>query len=93
MTSSRMWAALASLLLASHQEKPQAQEPDLDKTGTSQCEPGKTSQKTAENQGRTSNRIFSAEGVGFEPTNGTGPSPVFKTGAFNRSAIPPDTSI
>jgi integrase len=32
-----------------------------------------------------------AEGVGFEPTNGTGPSPVFKTGAFNRSAIPPDT--
>ena len=30
-----------------------------------------------------------AEGVGFEPTDGTGPSPVFKTGALNRSAIPP----
>ena len=30
-----------------------------------------------------------AEGVGFEPTNGASPSPVFKTGAFNRSAIPP----
>jgi hypothetical protein len=29
-----------------------------------------------------------AEGVGFEPTDPYG-SPVFKTGAFNRSAIPP----
>ncbi len=29
-----------------------------------------------------------AEGVGFEPTEPFG-SPVFKTGAFNRSAIPP----
>jgi hypothetical protein len=29
-----------------------------------------------------------AEGVGFEPTNPCG-FPVFKTGAFNRSAIPP----
>ena len=30
-----------------------------------------------------------AEGVGFEPTLGTSPSPVFKTGAINRSVIPP----
>ena len=29
-----------------------------------------------------------AEGVGFEPTIGF-PMPVFKTGAFNRSATPP----
>ena len=29
-----------------------------------------------------------AEGVGFEPTDPCG-SPVFKTGALNRSAIPP----
>ena len=29
-----------------------------------------------------------AEGVGFEPTDGF-PSPVFKTGAFVHSAIPP----
>jgi hypothetical protein len=29
-----------------------------------------------------------AEGVGFEPTDPFG-SPVFKTGALNRSAIPP----
>jgi hypothetical protein len=29
-----------------------------------------------------------AEGVGFEPTDGL-PSPVFKTGAFSRSATPP----
>jgi hypothetical protein len=29
-----------------------------------------------------------AEGVGFEPTDPYG-SPVFKTGALNRSAIPP----
>lgn len=31
-----------------------------------------------------------AEGVGFEPTNGTGPSPVFKTGAIGRSATSPN---
>ncbi len=30
-----------------------------------------------------------AEGEGFEPTAGTGPTPVFKTGALNRSATPP----
>ena len=30
-----------------------------------------------------------AEGVGFEPTIGC-PMPVFKTGAFNHSATPPD---
>ena len=30
-----------------------------------------------------------AEGVGFEPTE-TRASPVFKTGAFNRSATPPE---
>ena len=30
-----------------------------------------------------------AEGVGFEPTEPLG-SPVFKTGAFVRSAIPPE---
>ena len=29
-----------------------------------------------------------AEGVGFEPTKSR-PLPVFKTGAFNRSATPP----
>ena len=29
-----------------------------------------------------------AEGEGFEPPSPCGP-PVFKTGAFNRSAIPP----
>ena len=29
-----------------------------------------------------------AEGQGFEPWDGL-PSPVFKTGAFNRSATPP----
>jgi hypothetical protein len=32
-----------------------------------------------------------AEGVGFEPTDPCG-SPVFKTGALNRSAIPPTNS-
>src|SRR5690606_30931402 len=32
-----------------------------------------------------------AEGVGFEPTEGC-PSPVFKTGAFNRSATLPERS-
>jgi hypothetical protein len=32
-----------------------------------------------------------AEGVGFEPTDPCG-SPVFKTGALNRSAIPPRQS-
>jgi hypothetical protein len=32
-----------------------------------------------------------AEGVGFEPTDPYG-SPVFKTGALNRSAIPPSTA-
>ena len=31
-----------------------------------------------------------AEGVGFEPTDPCG-SPVFKTGAINRSTIPPYT--
>ena len=30
-----------------------------------------------------------AEEVRFELTEGYKPSPVFKTGAFNRSAIPP----
>ena len=30
-----------------------------------------------------------AEEVGFEPTDGR-PSPVFKTGAFSRSATPPN---
>ena len=32
--------------------------------------------------------VSMAEGVGFEPTDPCG-SPVFKTGALNRSAIPP----
>ncbi len=31
-----------------------------------------------------------AEEVGFEPTVGYKPTPVFKTGAFNHSATPPD---
>ena len=35
--------------------------------------------------------INMAEGVGFEPTDPCG-SPVFKTGALNRSAIPPLTA-
>ncbi len=30
-----------------------------------------------------------AEGVGFEPTRDSSPLPVFKTGAFNHSATPP----
>ncbi len=30
-----------------------------------------------------------AEGVGFEPTRGYSPLPVFKTGALNRSATLP----
>ena len=30
-----------------------------------------------------------AEGEGFEPSIGGYPMPVFKTGAFNRSATPP----
>lgn len=33
-----------------------------------------------------------AEGVRFELTVGTSPTPVFKTGALNRSAIPPLSS-
>ena len=33
-----------------------------------------------------------AEGVGFEPTVGK-PTPVFKTGTFGRSVIPPGTSL
>jgi hypothetical protein len=34
------------------------------------------------------------EGEGFEPSNGASPSPVFKTGAFNRSAtLPSQTPI
>ena len=40
----------------------------------------------------TNQRLFSnevAEGQGFEPWVGYSPTPVFKTGAFNRSAIPP----
>ncbi len=32
--------------------------------------------------------VWMAEEVGFEPTDGR-PSPVFKTGAFSRSATPP----
>ena len=35
-------------------------------------------------------KVFAAEEVGFEPTLGF-PKPVFKTGAFNRSAIPPQS--
>jgi hypothetical protein len=31
-----------------------------------------------------------AERVGFEPTVGYKPTPVFKTGAFNRSATSPE---
>jgi len=34
-----------------------------------------------------------AEGVGFEPTVGSDPTPVFKTGALNRSAIPPSCGM
>jgi hypothetical protein len=34
----------------------------------------------------------SAEGVGFEPTVGE-PTPVFKTGTFVRSVIPPETTL
>ena len=33
-----------------------------------------------------------AEGVGFEPTVGK-PTPVFKTGTFGRSVIPPRTTL
>ena len=34
-----------------------------------------------------------AEEVGFEPTKGYKPLPVFKTGAFNRSATLPNLNI
>ena len=34
-------------------------------------------------------RGYLAEGQGFEPWIGYKPMPVFKTGAFNRSATPP----
>ena len=34
-----------------------------------------------------------AEGQGFEPWIGYKPMPVFKTGAFSRSAIPPRRSL
>ena len=33
--------------------------------------------------------VMMAEGEGFEPTNEETPLPVFKTGAFSRSATPP----
>ena len=33
---------------------------------------------------------FLAERVGFEPTKGYKPLPVFKTGAFNHSATSPE---
>ena len=33
-----------------------------------------------------------AEGVGFEPTVGK-PTPVFKTGTFVRSVIPPEKTL
>jgi hypothetical protein len=36
--------------------------------------------------------LDSAEGVGFEPTVGK-PTPVFKTGTFGRSVIPPGTTL
>ena len=34
-----------------------------------------------------------ADGVGFEPTRDLAPLPVFKTGAFNRSATHPQRDI
>ena len=34
-----------------------------------------------------------ADGVGFEPTRGSHPLPVFKTGAFDRSATHPESDI
>ena len=40
-------------------------------------------------RGNAENRGLEAVGMGFEPMNGTSPLPVFKTGAFNRSATPP----
>ena len=36
--------------------------------------------------------VHVAEGVGFEPTVGK-PTPVFKTGTFVRSVIPPGTTL
>ena len=85
----RMWITAASMLLVVHTERLQADDPGLDKTGTSEQAKQSDLQETPQNQGETKPCSFQAEGVGFEPTNGTGPSPVFKTGAFNRSAIPP----
>ena len=38
-------------------------------------------------------KSFLAEGVGVEPTDEDCPSPVFKTGAFDHSAILPNQSI
>ena len=45
---------------------------------------------------RPRTRFFSfslAERVGFEPTKGYKPLPVFKTGAFNRSATSPMSAV
>ena len=45
--------------------------------------------RTAKGELLTANHKLRTEGVGFEPTDPFG-SPVFKTGAINRSTIPPE---
>ena len=61
----------------------------LDKTGTGPSIPGQRNEKALEIQGFSEARSFDTEREGFEPTVGTGPTPVFKTGALNRSATSP----
>ena len=53
--------------------------------------PGRASHgKSARPGGRGGGRVqCMAEGVGFEPTEGTGPSTAFKAAAFVHSATPP----
>src|SRR5665213_1325515 len=48
--------------------------------------------KSAASCGESPRQNFLAEGVGFEPTVGK-PTPVFKTGTFVRSVIPPGTTL
>ena len=50
---------------------------------------GCLNEKPLEIQGFSETRSFDTEREGFEPTVGTGPTPVFKTGALNRSATSP----
>ena len=61
----------------------------LGKTGTSPTKTGCINENPLEIQGVSEAHSFDTEREGFEPTVGTGPTPVFKTGALNRSATSP----